>query len=109
LTGSGYFFTGNSLASSGIAAYKSQFPNSGNARTWSLIAIGEGIIGAGIPMIQNQLKSDTQSQQTTITNGVNAKLITNMETMYTVPLGSCSQSVMFIGAGGKGIVKGTIQ
>jgi hypothetical protein len=109
LTGISLLATGTSLGGASLTALKTSQPNIGNAHTWAEISVVSGALGAGIPMIQKSLQSTVSAEQATITNGVNKALITNMETMYTVPLGGCSGSVMFIGAGGKGIVRGVIQ
>jgi hypothetical protein len=109
LTGISLSSTGISIGGASLAAFKTSQPNISNAHTWDEVAVGTAVLGAAIPLLQKALQADVSSQQATITNGVQAALITNMGTMYTVPLGGCSQSVMFIGVGGTGVVKGTLQ
>lgn len=92
-------------ASGTVAAVKTQLPNVGNAATWAYIAVGSSVIAVLIPMAQSKLQSDVQATQATITNGVAAALITDMAVVYTVPVGGCSRSVMFLGTGADAIVR----
>lgn len=109
LTGISLSSTGIAIGGASLAAFKTSQPNISNAHTWDEVAIGTAVLGATIPLLQKALQADVTTQQTTITNGVSKSLITDMTTMYTVPVGGCSSSVMFIGAGGTGVVKGVLQ
>jgi hypothetical protein len=104
-----YTSTGIGAAGAGLAAFKSAQPNIGNAHTWDIVAMAGATLGAAIPIAQKMLQSDVQSQQATITNGVQAAMITDMGATYTVPVAGCSRSVMFLGAGPVGIVRSVLQ
>jgi ribosomal protein L12E/L44/L45/RPP1/RPP2 len=85
-----------------VAAVKTQLPN-GNAQTWAYVAMGASGLALVVPMIQKSLQNDVTAQQASITSGVNAAAITDMGSVYTVPVAGCSKSVMFLGVGGAGI------
>ena len=87
-----------------VAAVKTQFPG-GNAQTWAYVAMGASGLALVVPMLQKSLQNDVTAQQATITNGVAAALIVDMGSVYTVPVGGCSRSVMFLGAGPDEIVR----
>jgi hypothetical protein len=100
-----YSSTGGSIASAAIAANKAGNLNVGNARVWAEAATALGALGAAVPIVQKTLQSSTQAQQASITNGVKAALMSDMSAVYEVPLGGCSRSVMFLGAGAVGVTK----
>ena len=106
----GYGATALAIGSSGVAAYKAQFPGVGNAQTWSYIAIGGGILGAGIPLVQSKLQGNVAAEQATITAGVKAALMLDMSELSTIPAGGCSSNVhrLFIGSGVTSVVKGVL-
>lgn len=99
----------NSVGSAAIAAYKTQFPNSGNSKTWALVSVGEGVAGLLITFAEKQLAGDVASSQATITAGVKAALITDMTENFIVPIGGCTSAAhtMFLGRGPES-VKGVI-
>ena len=109
LTLTGYAAAMDAPISSGIAAFKSQYPNIGNAKTWSYVAVVEGAAGFVIPFVQKKLESSVMAEQTAITTSVKAALMLDMGELSTVPAGGCSSNVhrMFIGSGVQG-VKGVL-
>lgn len=108
LSGTGYTMAIVSIGGAGIAAYKSAQPKIGNAATWDKVSVATGTIGVVIPLARNALQSDVAAQRASITNGVQAALITDMQTIYTVPAEGCMKSVMFIGGGLSTVIKAVL-
>ncbi len=101
LTLAGYAAAIDAPASSALSAYKSQYPNSGNATTWGYVAVAEGVVGFIVPYSQNKLQAAVTAERATITTSVKAALMLDMGEVSTISVGGCSNNVhrMFVGSG----------